>query len=117
MLEYNWRTCLRFDLAPLYCVQTFIATCYIGPSLAVLHNRVPPTLRPGISAVFLLIVNVVGLSLGPLTVGMLSQWTFADGSVHSLRYALAVMQVAGAWGGVHYLLAGWQLGREAAPAH
>jgi predicted MFS family arabinose efflux permease len=86
-------------------------TIYVGPSLAVLHNRMPPTLRPSASALLLICVNLIGLGLGPLCVGMMSQWLFAASS-HSLGYALAVMQIAGLWGAVHFFLAGQKMGRS-----
>jgi predicted MFS family arabinose efflux permease len=101
----------------IFVLPGLIATSYVGPSLAVLHNRMSPEARPAVSAVYLLIVNVVGLSIGPLIVGMMSQWVFSGSGAHSLRYALVVMQVAGIWGGVHFLMAGRLLSREPAPAH
>jgi hypothetical protein len=59
--------------------------------------------------VFGLLVNFVGLGLGPLLVGAMSQWVFAASGAGSLRYALVVMQVAGLWGGLHFWLAGRHL--------
>jgi hypothetical protein len=91
-------------------LPALFANVYVGPVLAVLHDRVASTLRPAASAVFLMIVNLVGLSLGPLLVGMMSQWVFAADGARSLGYALAVMQVAGLWGVAHFLVAGRWLG-------
>ena len=81
---------------------------YLGPSIAVLHNRIPEALRPGASAIFLLLTNLVGLGLGPLLVGMMSQWLYA-GTDNPLGYALATLQIAGLWGGLHFIIAGRRL--------
>lgn len=91
-----------------FILPGMVATVFVGPALALLHNRVPPTLRPTASAVFLLTVNVIGMSFGPLVVGMMSQWLFA-GSNDSLGQALAVLQVVGIWGAMHFIIAGQRL--------
>jgi hypothetical protein len=95
-----------------FVLPAIAGTIHAGPALAVLHNRVPPTLRPTASALFLIFLNLVGLGLGPLCVGMMSQWLFA-GSSHALGYALAVMQIAGVWGAVHFLVAGQKMASSA----
>ena len=82
---------------------------FLGPSVATLHNRVPAALRPVASAVFLFFVNLVGLGLGPLLVGVISEHFFSSGGTHSIGYALIVMQILGAWGVVHYYVAGQRL--------
>jgi hypothetical protein len=66
--------------------------------------------------VLLLILNFIGLGLGPLIVGGLSQWVFAGAGEHSLRYALATIQLIGIWGALHYYLAGKELVRPSSVA-
>jgi predicted MFS family arabinose efflux permease len=83
---------------------------YIGPALAVLHNRMPPTLRPTASALFLVFVNLVGLGLGPLCVGAMSQYVFSG--PHALGHALAVMQLIGIWGALHFFVAGRKMAKS-----
>ncbi|RAI36598.1 hypothetical protein CH338_17375 [Rhodoplanes elegans] len=90
------------------------ANAYLGPALAALHNGFPPTVRPAASAVFLIAVNLIGLGVGPLLVGALSQLVFAEAGPRSLGYALAVMQGLGAWGALHFILAGRWLSRRGA---
>ena len=85
-----------------------IGAVYIGPALAVLHNRMPPTLRPTASALFLAFINLIGIGLGPLCVGAMSQYLFSG--THALGYALAVMQLAGLWGAAHFFVAGQRMG-------
>jgi len=88
-----------------FVVPGLVGTIYLGPALAVLHNRMTASLRPTASAVFLMLVNMIGLSLGPFLVGAMSEWLFA-GSGNPLAYALAVMQVFGIWGVAHFIMAG-----------
>jgi MFS family permease len=95
----------------LFALPAAVGGIFMGPSVAVLHDRVPTPLRPIVSAIFLMFINFIGLGLGPLLTGALSQYVFASAGEHSLRYALVVMQVLGIWGGVHF----WLAGRHLAP--
>lgn len=94
--------------AALICllVPGLVSNIYLGPSCAVLHNRVPAELRPLATAVLLLLANLVGLGLGPLLAGAMSQFLFAGSGTDSLRYAMTLMQGVGVWACVHYYLAG-----------
>ena len=80
-----------------------------------LHNRVTASLRPTASVVFLMLVNMIGLSLGPLLVGAMSEWLFAA-SGNALGYSRAMMQVFGAWGAAHFTIAGRHLALSATVA-
>jgi predicted MFS family arabinose efflux permease len=98
----------------VFIVPAAIGAVFMGPSIAVLHDRVPAARRPIASAIFLLLVNFIGLGLGPLVTGAMSQFAFPGHGEDSLRYALVVMQIAGVWGGLHYWLAGRNFGERAA---
>lgn len=95
-----------------FVLPAILGGAYVGPSLAVLHNRVGTELRPMVSALFLLIVNFVGFGFGPLVVGALSDFAFADFGSDALRYSLVVTQFAAIWGAFHYYWAGRQLARS-----
>ena len=66
--------------------------------------------RPIVSAIFLMLINFIGLGLGPLITGALSQLR-----VRERRRALAALRARGhagrraIWGGLHYWLAGRHL--------
>ena len=47
-------------------------TLYLGPCIAICHTRVAPNMRASASAVLLFVINMIGLGLGPLVVGALS---------------------------------------------
>jgi MFS family permease len=95
----------------VFILPAALGAVFMGPTIAVLHDRVPVARRPVVSAIYLLLVNFIGLGLGPLATGAMSQFAFASFGESSLRYALVVMQIVGVWGGVHYWLAGRHLGR------
>ena len=80
-----------------------------------LHSRTMASLRPTASAVFLMLINLIGLSLGPVVVGAMSEWLFAA-SGNALGYALSVTQVLGIWGAAHLIVAGRHLALSATAA-
>jgi hypothetical protein len=90
----------------LFVFPAAVGAIHIGPSVAVLHERIEAHLRPIASALFLMILTLVGLGLGPLAVGAMSQFAFAQEGDDSLRYALLVWQFVGLWAAVHYYFAG-----------
>ncbi|MDB5453555.1 MAG: transporter, partial [Caulobacteraceae bacterium] len=67
-----------------------------GPAYAVLQGLVTPTMRVTAMAIMLFIINLIGLGLGPLTMGLLSD-TFAQslGEAHGLRLALILFSLLG----------------------
>lgn len=91
-----------------FVLPAMVGTLYLGPSISVLHNRTAPPLRPAVSAIFLMTINLIGLGIGPLTVGMMSEWLFAATS-SSLGYSLAALHIIGLWGGIHFIIAGQRL--------
>jgi len=70
--------------APYY----FLTAAYLGPVLAVSHNLVGQRMRALTSAVLFFVINLVGMGLGPLSVGMLSDFLTDAGSVAPLGYAM-----------------------------
>jgi len=70
-------------------VSNVLTTMYMGPSLAVTHSLVPATMRALASAILFFILNLIGLGLGPLTVGILSDGLAPTYGVDALRYAFS----------------------------
>jgi MFS family permease len=107
-MAFYWVADTRLALA-LFVLPAAVGAIHIGPSVAVLHERVEARLRPLASALFMMILTLVGLGLGPLAVGALSELVFARFGEHSLRYALLVWQFVGFWAAIHFYLAGQRL--------
>jgi hypothetical protein len=55
-----------------YGAGLILAAAYLGPSLAVTHSLVPPGMRAMSSAVLYVFLNILGIGLGPMLVGMWS---------------------------------------------
>ena len=68
-----------------------LQSVYLGPSLAVAHSLVPASMRALTSAVFFLVINLVGLGFGPLVVGFISDLLKPATGVESLRWALSII--------------------------
>jgi len=81
-----------FSLACLGLVA-LLQSMYLGPSLAVAHSLVPASMRSLTSAVFFLVINLVGLGFGPLLVGIISDLLKPTLGAESLRWALSIVIV------------------------
>lgn len=83
-----------------------VAQICVPPLMAVTHNLVDNRMRALSSAIVLFILNALGLGLGPLAVGMLSDAMLAASGNDSLRRALMILvPLATAWGAAHFLYA------------
>lgn len=91
----------------LLVVPQMLANFYLAPVLAQTQSLVSLPMRAVASAIVLLIINVVGLALGPLLTGMLSDTLAAWHGGESMRYALlTVTTVLLPWSAWHYYRAG-----------
>jgi MFS family permease len=83
-----------------------LITCYIGPAIAILHSQFDPRMRATVSATFYLIINVIGLGVGPTLIGAISDYLTPTFGNEALRYALLiVIPAAGIWSTFHFILA------------
>ena len=78
--------------------NALLGTLWYGPVYATAQSIVPPQMRATSSAILLFIINLVGLGLGPVAVGLLSDF-FAGplgfGSAEGIRWALVISAFAG----------------------
>ncbi len=90
----------------LAALPAVLAGLYLGPTFAITQALVPPTMRAQAAAVLLLILNLIGMGMGPQLVGLLSDLLAPRFGEASIRYALLGTIVVGAlWSTVHYLAA------------
>lgn len=75
----------------VYAAAYLLSFFYLGPTFAIVQSLVPAGSRARATAWMMLVVNLVGLGLGPQFVGILSDVLTANGSGDPLRYALAVV--------------------------
>jgi MFS family permease len=69
---YTPSTTLAFALN---AVVAFTAAAWLGGGAATVQDLVLPRMRGSATAVYVLILTLVGLALGPFTVGLVSDWT------------------------------------------
>ena len=73
----------------LLAIPTALGLAWLGPVLAAVQHLVPANLRATASAVFLFVNNLLGLGLGALLIGLLSDALHVRGAgIESLRYAI-----------------------------
>jgi len=87
-------------------IPGLLSNVYLGNTIAMTHGLVGIRMRALSSAVLFLILNLIGLGLGPLLVGMLSDYLEPSLGVNSLRQAmLYLLPVVMAWSTLHFFLA------------
>jgi len=89
-----------------FFIPAMLGAFFAGPTAALSQALTPPHMRATSAALLLMISNLIGLGLGPLGIGLLSDAlsdTFGD---ESLRYALGVAPLAALWSAFHYFRAG-----------
>ena len=103
-------------------VSLVFGVMYLGPSYATMQRLVEIRERALGSAVLLLIVNLIGLGLGPTLVGVVSDAMFAyfgeqglgteAARAQGLRWALVIMVTINVWSFVHYMIGAKTLVRD-----
>lgn len=89
---------------------------YFGPIFVALHSIAPVHARGTASAVLLFFNSLVGISMGPLVTGLVSDWLEPSFGLMSLRYALCFVVVTQLWAAIHFFLAARSIREDAAAA-
>jgi hypothetical protein len=90
---------------------------YLGTTIATTHGLVGLRMRALSSAILFLILNTIGLGLGPWSTGMLSDYLQPTLGVESLRYAmLYLLPPVMFWSACHFFLAARSLKEDLAAA-
>jgi hypothetical protein len=89
---------------------------YLGPTFAMVQSLVDPAIRATAAAVLLLVINLVGLGLGPVAVGALSDALVPYFGAGSLRIALLIVPPLCIWAAYHYHAAARTVGIDLSKA-
>ena len=90
----------------LSIVPGLLHNVYLGSTIATTHSLVGLRMRALSSAVLFLILNLIGMGLGPLLIGLLSDYLEPTWANHSLRQAmLYIVPGVMAWSTIHFFLA------------
>lgn len=76
-------------------VTSLLTAVYLGPTIAIIHNLVDAKMRAFASAILFFVLNLIGLGLGPLVIGWVSDLLTPTYGDLSLRYAFLTSFVAG----------------------
>ncbi len=90
-----------FWFAPFYAISAM----YVGPMHSMAQSLVKLRMRATTSAILLFVVNMVGLGLAPLVVGLLNDQVFVRFGPEAIRYSLLVMGLAGGCASILFWLA------------
>ena len=95
-----------FWAAAWFFVPATLGGVYIGTNFAMLQFLLPVQMRAVGAAINLFILNIIGLGLGPLSVGIISDLTMDTSGVDSVRNGLIAMIAIMLWGAFHQ----WRVG-------
>ena len=105
------------EMALLFFVlPAFLGNLYLPTSLAMIQSVSTLRSRAAASALWLFIVNMIGMGIGPQAVGFLSDYYQQFFGIESLRYALFTLSFVGIWSVFHLYLASRTLKADIARA-
>ena len=95
-----------------YALPAMLGTLYVAPGFALIQNATPLEMRSVAAAINLFITNIIGLGLGPFTVGFFSDVFSQTHGEDGLRWGLATTILILLWGVFHYWRCGVMIKRE-----
>ena len=102
--------------AVAWFVPSVVAGMYLGPCLAMTHGLVGLRMRAQASPILFFILNLIGLGIGPMAAGWLSDYLRPEFGNLSICYALITMVMVNIWCAVHYYFATRTLREDLAKA-
>jgi MFS family permease len=88
-----------------FSLMFVLASMFFGPSFAVAQSLATVRMRAVSASVLLFIQTMIGLTLGPAIVGLISDELHAALGLQSLAYAMAGIGIVNIWAAAHYCLA------------
>jgi MFS family permease len=106
MLPFQFSSYLADSLwimAPSFVVMLTLGSFFFGPSFAMSQSLAPLRMRAMATSLVLFIQTLIGLGLGPVIVGAISDHLKPSiGDAQGLRYGLVVVGVVNLWAAAHY---------------
>jgi predicted MFS family arabinose efflux permease len=87
-------------------VPAALGSVYLPPTYAMTQGLVEVRMRTVASALLLFVINLIGMGLGPLLAGLISDSLAPAYGKDSLKYALLILTLFNVWAAVHYWIAG-----------
>lgn len=93
-------------------IPMILANTFIGVTGATVQGLAPLRMRALAAAIKTLVLNLIGLGLGPLIIGVLSDMFNTGDSGEGLRYAMLALVSINLWAAVHYMIGARTLREE-----
>jgi MFS family permease len=102
--------------AALFALMLFtvMVTICAGPAYALMQRLVADEIRSRALAVMMLLANLIGMGVGPLAVGVLSDVLKPRLGTDSLRYAMLAMSLVAFWVAYHLIRVGRTVAKDLA---
>jgi MFS family permease len=89
-------------VAPSFCIMFIFASMFFGPSFAVTQGLATLRTRAVATSILLFVQTFIGLGLGPLVAGVLSDYLAPTHGAQSLAWGLVIVGLANVWAAAHY---------------
>ncbi|MEC9252764.1 MAG: MFS transporter, partial [Pseudomonadota bacterium] len=96
-----------------FVIPSILGGVFIGPTFAMVQSQMPIEMRSVAASLNLFVGNIIGLGLGPYSVGAISDALQPTYGGNSLRYALSALAIVSIWSALHFFLGGRQIRDEA----
>jgi MFS family permease len=108
MVPFQFFSYLSNDLhivIPAFSVMIVLASMFFGPSFAVSQSLATLRTRAVATSLLLFVQTFVGLGLGPLVAGWISEYLKPTVGLHeSMRYGLVIVGMVNLWAAAHYFV-------------
>ena len=95
-------------------IASLFSGVHLGPIFGVVQTLAPLRMRALSASVLLFATNLVGMGLGPLTVGVVSDTLHGIGVANSLRWGILINTLVTFWAVAHYVWAARTLREDVA---
>ena len=86
--------------------NSILGAMWFGPIFATAQGLAQLRMRAIASAIMVFVINMIGLGLGPQTVGILNDVLKPQFGDNAVRYSLLIIVVTNVWAAIHFFLAG-----------
>jgi MFS family permease len=107
MVPFQFVSYLSSDLGvvvPSFSIMVVLASFFFGPSFAVAQSVATVRMRAVSTSVLLFIQTIIGLTIGPFIVGIISDYLAPSAGSDSLRYGMVIIGLANIWAAFHYFM-------------
>lgn len=87
-------------------IPAALGSAYLPPTYAMTQGLVEVRMRTVASALLLFVINLIGMGLGPLIAGLISDALTPTYGPNALAYSLLILSFLNLWAAAHYWIAG-----------